>query len=221
MEEHLAAQTQKAELAKAGFGAARRIGDTPVWLSLPSKLGSPYCENGKVAAGKGELDPRRALPGEFGKLSSLSSWDVTFEVMSGEPNKDQAPCYCYLGAKPVPNGSDPAKIADTIQQEMATVAGMDNISDAVEFPTKPASRTPWKKIRWEGKQEFYCGEKNGKAVFASMPGMFEVYVHEEAGFLVLIAGRAPKSVEESMLKEPEQSLANLAALIAGSVAVKR
>jgi len=220
MEEHLVAQQQKTALAAAGFGSAQQIGETRVWVHLPTKLGNFYCKNGKTADGM-EPDLRRAEPWEFGKLSTLPPRNVTFEGMLAEMNGNQKPCYCYLGVKEIAGGSDLAKMAAEIRQEMANVANMDTISEVTDFQSEPASRTPWKKIRWDGKQEFYCKSKDGKESFVTLPGAFEAYLHEEAGLLIMVAGRVPHVVEKDMTTTIGSDMAKLAALITGSVSVKR
>jgi hypothetical protein len=100
-------------------------------------------------------------------------------------------------------------VLDTFKTKLASQG--QKIEDWVDFPVEPRT---WRKLRCTGTQDFCVKDKDGKETFSSLPGVFEVYVLEESGSVVILAFRAPLSLE------PEIGLEGMARAVANSVGKK-
>src|SRR3972149_6811272 len=91
------------------------------------------------------------------------------------------------------------------------------LTDWVDFQgeTPDGKGNQWKKLRFTNQQEFFTIDTTGQERFVQMPGVLEVYLHEEAGYCIAIAWRVPASIEQTV------DLAKWAPLAAGCVSVKK
>jgi hypothetical protein len=190
--------------------APQELPKTPVSVRVPLMFkDSPLVEGAQV---NGKLiDPRRVKP----MLFPLPWLRLTYEGFIDDPEVGKLPCYCYLGAVDVAGGQARDFTANTLK-ELKTKPGA-NVVDWADFTggTPDGHGNPWKKLRFTGPQEFFTIGKNNQEQFQTMPGVLEIYVHEEAGQYVLVAWRMPAKIEQTV------ELAKWAPLVAGSVSVKK
>jgi hypothetical protein len=218
MEEHLAGRELKSKLTSAGLGSVRELVGTPFAVAVPVRFDDPLYEDGKAVGktvqGK-PVEPRRAEPGKFG----VPALNLTYEGSVVDLNNGKQPCYCYVGAKPLPPGGDVGQIAVKLRKEWSSVPNVGKVSEVSDFKDETHEGSVWKKIRCEAKQEFYYVNKDGKESFSEMDGVMEAYLHDEAGYLIVIAARMPKGVENAL--QAEGGLTKWATAIIGNIRVKQ
>jgi hypothetical protein len=158
--------------------------------------------------GRGQADPRRVKPG----IVTLPSLKLTYE-MTIKDDKGQLPYYCYVGA--VKADEKPLEDAcKTLQTVLTTKPGAE-VSQWADFngETPDGHESKWKKLRCVAQQEFTYADANGQTHSENLPGLLEIYLREEKGYLVVIAWRMPTSLETQV------NLAQWAPLVAGCVSV--
>ena len=190
--------------------APQELPKTPVSVRMPTMFkDSPLVEGAQV--GGKPVDPRRVKPGLF----ELPWLKLTYEGFIDDPNTGKLPYYCYLGAVNMAGGQvrDPA---GAILAELKNKQQFDIQEWAPFSGETPEGRgNQWKKLRFTAPQEFFTINKARQEQFQNLPGVLEVYLHDEAGYYVLIAWRMPGSIEQQV------ELAKWAPLVAGSVSIKK
>jgi hypothetical protein len=187
-----------------------KLTDVPaVSVRVPVLFKDPPLVEGAQVNGK-VVDVRRVKPVQF----DLPWLKLTYEgFVDGADGK--TPYYCYVAAAEMP--------ADQLQTFQGTVSAAlnakphDSLVDWADYQadTPDGKQIAWKKLRFVGPQEFVTLDAGGQEQFKNLPGVLEVYVHEEAGICVLIAWRAPSSIEQQI------DLPKLASAVAGCVSVKK
>jgi hypothetical protein len=197
------------------LAAAIDLPGLPVAIAMVKTFGvpKPLCLNGKTVDGK-EVDPKRAQPWKF-QLPVPTN--LTYEGMLDAQDGAKISAYCYFGAKQSPAGSV-AAIASQMKKDMAALGQTSEVS-SFTVETIKGENAEWKKIRCECQQEFLYVEKGGAEKIAPMDGVFEVYLHEEGGYLIVFAGRLPKVIE-AVIGGPE-GFAKMGALVAGGIYVRK
>lgn len=182
------------------LGNPQEVAGTNVSVRLPRVFKeAPLAE--------GAADARRVKPG----IVTIAGLKLTDEGFIQDAEGGQLPFYCYVGVT-----SDTAQNAIArLQQEVGGKPG--KIVPWADFSVQaPDGQTvKWQKLRFEGNQEFYYKNKAGQEDYPSVPGVLELYVHEEGGQAVIVAWRMPLSIE------PNVGLDRLAPLVAGCVTVKK
>jgi hypothetical protein len=204
----LAARTAKAKSA-ATFNelyAPQALEDTPASVRIPQVfVTAPMVE------GRGNpVDPRQLKPG----LVTMAFLKLTYEAYIKD-DKGGLPYYCYVGA--IKAAADQLSIIPRAMRAELSNKRTTELSDWSDFQGQsPEGReVPWKKLRCVATQEFACTDTAGKVHFKSLPGVLEIYVHEENGCLVVIAWRMPESIE------PNVDVTKWAPLMAGCVSIKQ
>ena len=153
--------------------------DSPLVEGAPDKDGNP-------------VDLRRVKPGLF----ELPWLKFTYEGYVDDPQGGKLPYYCYVAA--VDKAAAGANPDAAWSGELSNKGGTLDPWTDFQGNTPDGGTVPWKKLRFTGPQEFYTINGNGQKQFVQLPGVLEVYLHEEAGFYVLIAWRMPVSVEQQV-----------------------
>ena len=164
-----------------------------------------------MANGQGEA--RKAKP----TIVDLPGLKLTCEAFEKLPDNsgNQAAFYFYIGSVPASVGEKEKEANDFKTKLGNQVADKLSLDDWVDFPVDSGSGTKtWRKLRYTGQQEFCVKDKDGRESFSKMPGVFEVYLLEESGSIVIVAWRAPLSLE------PLIALDKMAQAVTGSVAKK-
>ena len=115
-------------------------------------------------------------------------------------------------------------LAPAMKNAMAKMPGVE----APKFVDFQATSPEGKESKWQmmrlpaAPQEFYCKDKAGQETYKPLNAIGEMYLHEEAGFSIMIAWRLPEYIEKNVGNTPENNvgLAQLAKLTAGAVSVK-
>ncbi len=91
------------------------------------------------------------------------------------------------------------------------------LSDWTDFQGEAPDghESKWRQLHCVAPQVFACQDGAGKVQFETLPGILDIYLHEEHGFVVVIAWRLPKSIEANV------NLAKWAPIVAGCVNVKQ
>lgn len=190
--------------------APQDLPGVPVAVRVPVKFTDPPLVEGAPDKAGQPVDPRRLKP-----IPLDVPWlKLTYEGMVDNPQGGKLPYYCYVGAVDMAAGG----VANPAAAWSAELAGKGGtVADWTDFQGEsPDGRTvPWRKLRFTGNQNFYTLDAGNQGQFVQLPGILDVYLHEENGFLLLMAWRMPSSVEQQV--DP----AKWAALMAGCFAVKK
>ncbi len=217
------AEQQRAQLEEKfkDMSPPRSLPGLPVTFCVPTKLDNlknmdlknptPLCENGKAANGSA-VDQRRALPG----VDLPVPINITYEALPRL--QDQAVSfYCYVGAAEMPKGKSLSDMARDVHDILAKHGSPSEVRD-LPVETRTSEQRQWKMIRCEFEQAFFCPEvekktlpadlkhrrlkpvvqmvvDESKATYKNLPGVLEVFLGEDKGYLIMIAARMPTALE--------------------------
>jgi hypothetical protein len=184
------------------------LADTPVSVRLPKMFTDSPLVVGVPVGGK-PVDDRRVKP----MLFDFPGLKLTYETLVEDPQAGKLPCYCHVGAVAGAAGQLSAAVLADLQNK-GPFDQQPTWSD-FQAETSDGKTIACKKLRVTGQQDFYTLNKAGQEQYQQLPGLLEVYVHEEAGQQVLIAWRMPVSIEGTV------ALAKWAPVVAGSVSIKK
>jgi len=193
-----------------GLYGPQLLAETPISLRVPKMFLDPPLVEGAMVNGK-PIDPRRVKPFQ-GPLPGLK---LTYEGFVESADGLKTPYHCYLLAMkkvPGPMGDPVASLPmllNTVPHD--SLSGWSDI----QGETPSGGAIPWKKIRMTGNQEFVNLNKAGEERFVQMPGLLDIYVHEEAGFVVMIVWRMPNDLEAKI------ELGKWAPMVAGSITAQQ
>jgi len=209
---------------KSLFGPTE-LTDTPIRIRVPLIFKNSYLENSAHPEDGARISPDRVQP----PFLPLPGFKVCYEGTNNASGK-ALPYYCYLAAVPAQPG-DGDKLADellaALKEKFKETPDVWEVVDAVTPTTKSIQ---WKKVRVTADQSFRFNE-GGKVGPGNLPGVFELWLHEAPGFVVLVAWRAPVSVEGPAVWtdpalpqlqgiEPKPDFAKMPALTAGSMTIE-
>jgi len=202
-------KSQKASKFNQLYGLQKLAG-TSVSIRMPLLFTKSPLVEGAMVDGK-PVDARRVKPG----LVELPGLKLTYEGAIRDAEGGELPYYCYVGTTQV-NGDQAKNIRGEIHGDLSQNPQYESLTNWVDFQgeTSEGRKVSWEKLRFVSDQDFYYRDKNGQERFVPMPGMLEVYLHEEAGFLTVLAWRMPVAIERNV------GVAELAAMVAGSVSVQ-
>jgi len=194
-----------------GLYGPQPLPETAVSVRMPKVFKDPPLVEGAQINGK-PVDARRIKPGLF----PFPFLKFTYETYVDDAGGVKLPCYCYVGAVNAAGGRvrNPRGDIDASFQKKAEFESLTNWTD-VQGETPEGRSNAWKKIRIECQQDFRTLDKAGQEKYAQMPGVMEIYLHEEAEHYVVIVWRLPKSIEQKF------DLAKWTPIVAGCVTVKK
>jgi hypothetical protein len=164
------------------------------------------------AAGRmenGQGDARRAKPPCIDIFPGLKITCEAFKELPDKPGQ-QAAFYFYVGCTTAAAGAKDSTM-NAFKTKLGAQAQKTSLDDWTDFPVHAGAKT-WRKLRYVGNQDFFIKDKG---TFLTLPGVFTVYVLEESGQVVIIAFRAPLSLEQPI------GLDGMAQAVAESVAAKK
>lgn len=188
-----------------------QLPDMPaVSVRLPLLFKDPPLVEGAQVDGK-VVDLRRVRP-EWLILPGLM---LTYEGFV-DAAEGKVSYYCYVGAMET-HGVEVLDPKSRILREGLDGQQHEALTDWTDFQAQtPVGQTvSWKKLRFVGPQEFFTVDKRGREQFKTMPGVLEIYLHQENGYLIAIAWRMPTSIEQQV------DLSKVAAAVAGCARVKK
>jgi hypothetical protein len=144
----------------------------------------------------GQGDDRRAKPPCIDVFPGLKLTCEAFKELPDKPGQ-QAAYYFYIGSTTAAAGAKDSAL-NAFKTKLGAQAQKLSLDDWVAFPSGagPAGAKIWQKLRYTGSQNFCVKDRDGKETFSAMPGVFTVYVLEESGQVVIVAFRAPLSLEQ-------------------------
>jgi hypothetical protein len=160
----------------------------------------------------GQGDSRKAKP----PMVDIPGLKLTCEAFAPLPDNpgNQGSFYFYIGTTTAAAGAKDA-VLNGFKSKLGGIAEKTSIDDWIDFPVEAAGGNKvWRKLRYTGSQDFCVKDKDGKETYPKLPGVFEVYVIEESGSVVIFAFRAPLSLEQPIAMD------KLGQAVAGSLAKK-
>jgi hypothetical protein len=178
----------------------------PVSVRIPTAFTKP-----PMIEGRGQVDVRRVKPG----VVTLPALKLTYEMTIKDEKGGQSPYYCYVGAMKAAE-NQLQEVCNTLRGALTAKPGGD-VSDWVDFQGEAPDghEVTWKKLRCVSQQEFVGADAAGQPKIETTPGVLEIYLHEEKGYVIAIAWRMPKSIEANV------DLAQWAPLVAGCASVTK
>jgi hypothetical protein len=155
---------------------------TKVSVRVPLRLGSPVPES----------QDNRYKPG----LVTIPGLKQTYEAFIEDREGGQQFYYCYIGAVEAA-GNSLQDVANRLRTELGSQPQPNQLGDWTDFQvdTPERRKVSWKRLRFTGNQQFFYKKKDGQATPMPMGGTLEIYLHEEAGFVVIVAWRLPTAIE--------------------------
>lgn len=185
---------------------------TPVAVRVPKIFTESPLVEGVPVGGK-PVDPIRVKPTQV----TLPGLKLTYETFIDDPEGRKMPFYCYVGTVDLADGKikDPAgAMRKQLEESNPKPESLTNWTD-VQAHTPDGRSIPWKQLRCIGKQDFFCKNKAGQEQTVNESGVLEINLCEEGNYLIVIAWRAPASIEQ------KADLAKWAPLVDGCVTVKK
>jgi hypothetical protein len=172
----------------------------------------PPLVEGAVVGGK-PVEVARVKPPQV----MLPGLKLTYELLVDDPDGRKMPLYCYVGAVDLTKEKEKDQAAAIYKQLAGGNPKPDSLTQWSDFQAQsPDGKTvAWRQIRCEGKQEFRGKDKAGQDQPFNEPGILEIDLREEGNYLIVIAWRAPKSIEQ------KAELAKWPPLVAGCAVVKK
>ena len=141
----------------------------------------------------------------------------TYEGFVKDGVGSEIPFYCHVlvVATPKAPGQD---VSSQLRSAMSKIPG--NAPALTDFlaVSPEGKESKWQMMRLPAAtNEFYCKDKAGKETYKPLNAIGEMYLHEEAGFSVMIAWRLPEYIEKNV---GNVGLAELAKATAGGVTVR-
>lgn len=210
--------------------APTQLGDTPVRIRLPMIFPESYKEDSKHKKDGGKIAEDRVQP----PFLKLPGFKLCYEAFGNDqtPAK-QYPFYCYLAAVPG-TAADAENLAKELQATLKqTFKDTPDAWEGVDVEAPSGNAVQWKKIRVEGEQSFRYDVQN-KTAPRTLPGIFELWMCEKSGYIVLVGWRVPTAIQgpntapiptslQMMLTTPKGNLkldmATMPALTAGTIVV--
>jgi hypothetical protein len=173
-----------------GLFGPSTIPGTPYSVRVPVLYTNSYNQQSAHPDDGDKINPQR-LQAPFMPASLPTK--LMFEGTVKEGNR-KLPFYCYITAVEAKPGD-----ADRIASEIAT--GLKSVSpdqapvwEPVDADTPTGKAIPWRRIRAEGEQPFMV-KVDDQLEIQKLPGVYEVWLHEDSDQVVMIGWRAPKSIE--------------------------
>lgn len=201
----------KAESKWNNIYGPQDLADTPVSVRVPRMFTEPPLVENAQINGK-PVDNRRVKP----ILFDFPGLKLTYEMLVDDPPNGKVPCYCYVGAIAVPAGQ-PRNLSADVLADLQKKGPFDQQPAWADFQGEMPNgqNVPWKKLRVTSQQEFYTVNQAGQEQYVQLPGLLEIYFHEEAGQQILVAWRMPVTIEG------KTELVKWAPVVAGCVSVKK
>ena len=209
---------------KALFGPTE-LPDTPIRIRVPMIFTNSYLENSAHPEDGARISPDRFQP----PFLPLPGAKVCYE--SHLLGAKLLPYYCYLAAVPAQPG-DADKLADQLLTKLKEkFKETPEAWEAVDAVMPSTKSIQWKKIRVTADQPFLVADGQ-KVAPEILPGIFELWLHDAPGYVVLVGWRAPASVEgaaawvdPSLPKSPvtppaKPNFTTMPALTAGTLTVE-
>jgi hypothetical protein len=171
------------------FYASSQLPDVPISVRIPTVFVKSYRENSSHKDDGAVINPDRLQP----PFLKLPGFKLCYEG-TNTTGTTTLPFYCYLAALPaVPGDAD--KIAAQLQAQLKKAFPETTAEwQGVDADTPDGKYLHWRKIHVEGVQPFQV-KTNNKVDTQKLPGIFELWIYDADGYIVLIAWRTPTAVQ--------------------------
>lgn len=194
-------QKQAAEFAKKFYGLAK-IGNSPFQIQVPTQF--PAGADLATATLPGANLPGLALAYSAGVADASGGGQYPYYVIVGAVDTTQAGSSKLLSeggsVKQLEGSGEMVKMI-----RAALPGGTVGTPESVTITAFGGQQASWSKLRATGEMEFTIGSNRVK-----LPGIFELYVRVEGGWVGWFAWRVPTSIE------PHSKMAELAPQMAGT-----
>jgi len=175
---------RKASSAPEVLGPAEELAGTRVSIRMPRCM---------TLLPEG-TDAKRAKPLPFPMSGAQQR---IYEGFVKDNAEGQIPFYCYIIVREVP------KVPGVnLMSQMQTTMGKLQFSE-FQAASPEGRESKWQMARELNKDEFYYKGKDGKDALQPMDAIAEGYLHEEAGFFIIILWRLPASIEKNVGNTPK------------------
>lgn len=117
-----------------------------------------------------------------------------YEGQATSPDGRKLPFYLYLGSQPGIS-SDADKLATKFEESLKeTFKDLKPEWQSIDCESPSEVAVQWRKLRVEADQPFLLIDGQGKVISENLPGIFEVWIAEKQGHLVVMAWRVPTAI---------------------------
>ncbi len=179
----------RGELKFQGLYAPAPIPGTSVSLRIPMIFMDSYVASSGHPDDGEKINPKRLQP----PFLNLPGLKLTYETKH-KVGDEKLPFYCYIAEVPAKPG-DIDKLAADIQSKLKQkFPDAPDTWDGIDADTPDGFAVHWRRIAVKGDQSFLV--KKGNVVQErTMPGVFELWMQEGDGEIVLLGWRSPASIE--------------------------
>lgn len=166
---------------------------TPVNIRVPMAFGKSYILESAHADDGAKVNPARLQP----PFLKLPGFRLCYEGTINDaqnPANGKVPFYCYLAAEPATPAEAEKVGANLLVELKKTFKDAPAEWDPINVYDPVGKGLPWKKVRVVGEQPFLC-RGDQKVESKNLPGIFELWMYAEQGYMVLVGWRTPSSVD--------------------------
>lgn len=186
----------RGEVRFRGLYAPSQVPGTPFSIRVPIVFSGSYQENSSHKDDGAVISPDRLQP----PFLKLPGFKLCFEG-TNTSGTTRLPFYCYVAARPAQPG-DADKLAGQLQAQLKkTFPDTPDEWQVVDAESPTGVAVHWRKIRVEGEQPFMVKEAD-QVKSQSLPGVFELWIHDADNYVAMIAWRTPKSIEGAPAAAP-------------------
>lgn len=174
-----------------GLYAPTQIPGSPFSVRVPVIFTTSYTPNSGHPDDGEKISPQRMQP-PF--LPADDAIKLTYEGTTKDAEGRKLPYYCYLAAGEAKPG-EIDKLARDVENGLKQLFPEPPPAwEEVDADTPSGKASHWRKIRAVGPQQFFV-KVNDVVEKQSLPGVFELWLHDAGDHVVIIGWRAPSAVE--------------------------
>lgn len=178
---------------------------TPIKIRVPMVFRTSYREDSAHPIDGEIIDPDRLQP----PFLRLPGFKICYEGFCTDPGVGRLPYYCYLAAVPGKPG-DAEDLATELQAKLKEkFKDAPDEWDVVDAESPDGKAIQWKKLRVQGDQSFRF--LKDQKLSHELPGIFEIWICEKSDYTVMVAWRAPVSIQGPATGPAPTSLIDLLA----------
>jgi len=180
----------RAEVKFQGMYASSQIPSSQLKLRIPMIMSNSYSTASGHPDDGTKINPARLQP----PFLNLPGLKLTYETRHKTADGTRLPFYCYIASTPGKPGDADRLCADFQKRLKQRFPDTPDTWEAVDADSPTGFAVHWRKLRVVGEQPFFV--KGGGMVEArNMPGVFELWVHEGDGQIVILGWRSPQSID--------------------------
>lgn len=170
--------------------------DTSVQICIPKAFTNQLNE-GQADPQGGKIDPRRVQP----PFLKLPGFKFAYEAQHDNAG-EITPYYCYLAALPTQDAKSATLASDLEIELKSAFPDWGGVWEETEVDSPSGGKVKWKMLEVKGLQFFDVDNPaQNKQEFKKVPGVFQLWLHENEHYQVLVGWRVTEAANQTLLLE--------------------